>query len=104
MTEEAKSSLNRKSRVITQGNKRSPNRAMLRAVGFNDDDFNKPIIGIANGQSDVTPCNAGLGKLADVAKSEIKLTWDVSYCATTSQSISFPKQISVPSKSVSKVI
>lgn len=72
MTEEYKPILNRKSYVITQGNKRSPNRAMLRAVGFTDADFNKPIIGIANGQSDVTPCNAGLGKLADIAKSEIK--------------------------------
>ena len=72
MTEDVKPTLNRKSRVITQGDKRSPNRSMLRAVGFNDEDFNKPIIGIANGQSDVTPCNAGLGKLADVAKSEIK--------------------------------
>ena len=72
MTVEVKPALNRKSRVITQGDRRSPNRAMLRAVGFNDNDFNKPIIGIANGQSDVTPCNAGLGKLADVAKSEIK--------------------------------
>jgi len=72
MTDEVKPALNRKSRVITQGDKRSPNRAMLRAVGFNDNDFNKPIIGIANGQSDVTPCNAGLGKLADVAKAEIK--------------------------------
>jgi dihydroxy-acid dehydratase len=73
MTDEVKPALNRKSRAITQGDKRSPNRAMLRAVGFNDNDFNKPIIGIANGQSDVTPCNAGLGKLADVAKSEF---WD----------------------------
>jgi dihydroxy-acid dehydratase len=72
MTDEVKPTLNRKSRVITQGDRRSPNRAMLRAVGFNDNDFSKPIIGIANGQSDVTPCNAGLGKLADVAKSEIK--------------------------------
>ena len=72
MTEEYKPILNRKSYVITQGNKRSPNRAMLRAVGFTDADFNKPIIGIANGQSDVTPCNAGLGKLADIAKSAIK--------------------------------
>ena len=72
MTDEVKPALNRRSRAITQGDKRSPNRAMLRAVGFNDNDFNKPIIGIANGQSDVTPCNAGLGKLADVAKSEIK--------------------------------
>ena len=72
MTDEVKPALNRKSRAITQGDKRSPNRAMLRAVGFNDNDFKKPIIGIANGQSDVTPCNAGLGKLADVAKAEIK--------------------------------
>ena len=72
MTDEDNPALNRKSRAITQGDKRSPNRAMLRAVGFGDNDFNKPIIGIANGQSDVTPCNAGLGKLADVAKSEIK--------------------------------
>ena len=72
MTDEVKPALNRKSRVITQGDRRSPNRAMLRAVGFNDTDFNKPIIGIANGQRDVTPRNAGLGKLADVAKSEIK--------------------------------
>ena len=71
MTEEASPALNRKSRVITQGDKRSPNRSMLRAVGFGDEDFDKPIVGIANGQSDVTPCNAGLGKLADVAKSEI---------------------------------
>jgi dihydroxy-acid dehydratase len=51
MTDEVKSALNRKSRVITQGDRRSPNRAMLRAVGFNDNDFNKPIIGIANGQA-----------------------------------------------------
>ncbi|SVD19590.1 uncharacterized protein METZ01_LOCUS372444, partial [marine metagenome] len=72
MKEEVKPTLNRKSRVITQGDKRSPNRSMLRAVGFSDDDFDKPIIGIANGQSDITPCNAGLGKLADAAKSEIK--------------------------------
>jgi dihydroxy-acid dehydratase len=71
MSEKAKIPLNRKSQAITQGDKRAPNRAMLRAVGFNDADFNKPIIGIANGQSTVTPCNAGLGKLADVATAEI---------------------------------
>jgi dihydroxy-acid dehydratase len=45
---------------------------MLRAVGFSDADFEKPIIGVANGQSDLTPCNAGLGKLADVAAEEIR--------------------------------
>ena len=44
---------------------------MLRAVGFGDGDFDKPILGIANGQSNITPCNAGLGKLADVASEEI---------------------------------
>ena len=52
------------SKAITQGVQRSPNRAMLRAVGFGDDDFNKPIVGIANAYSTITPCNAGLGILA----------------------------------------
>ena len=66
-----KKGLNWKSRVLTEGDRRSPNRAMLRAVGFGDGDFDKPILGIANGQSNITPCNAGLGKLADVASEEI---------------------------------
>ena len=64
--------LNTKSRSITQGDRRAPNRAMLRAVGFTDEDFEKPIIGIANGQSEITPCNAGLGKLADIASVQIR--------------------------------
>jgi len=64
--------LNSKSQAITKGDRRSPNRAMLRAVGFTDEDFDKPIIGIANGQSEITPCNAGLGKLADIASTEIR--------------------------------
>ncbi|MCH8156506.1 MAG: dihydroxy-acid dehydratase [Nitrospinae bacterium] len=72
MTEESKPVLNRKSRTVTQGDKRAPNRSMLRAVGFGDGDFDKPIIGVANGQSDITPCNAGLGKLAEVATAEIR--------------------------------
>ena len=59
--------LNRISKTITQGVERSPNRAMLRAVGFRDEDFEKPIVGIANGFSTITPCNMGLGKLADAA-------------------------------------
>ncbi len=59
--------LNRISKVTTAGVERAPNRAMLRAVGFGDDDFTKPIIGVANGYSTITPCNAGLGKLADAA-------------------------------------
>lgn len=58
---------NRRSRIVTQGVHRSPNRAMLRAVGFGDDDFNKPIIGVANGYSNVTPCNLGLGDLSQRA-------------------------------------
>jgi len=53
-----------RSAAITQGIQRSPNRAMLRAVGFGDDDFSKPIIGIANGYSTITPCNIGLNDLA----------------------------------------
>ena len=53
-----------RSRAITQGIQRSPNRAMLRAVGFGDEDFEKPIIGIANGYSTITPCNVGLNELA----------------------------------------
>ncbi len=58
---------NRRSRVITQGVARSPNRAMLRAVGFKDGDFDKPIIGVANGHSTMNPCNAGIQPLADAA-------------------------------------
>ena len=53
-----------RSAAITQGIQRSPNRAMLRAVGFGDGDFNKPIIGIANSYSTITPCNLGLNDLA----------------------------------------
>ncbi|NJR70454.1 MAG: dihydroxy-acid dehydratase [Synechococcales cyanobacterium CRU_2_2] len=63
---------NRRSQAITRGVQRSPNRAMLRAVGFGDDDFNKPIIGIANGFSTITPCNMGIGKLADKAEAGLR--------------------------------
>ncbi len=59
---------NFRSRVVTQGTQRSPNRAMLRAVGFKDDDFNKPIVGIANGYSTITPCNMGINELAKRAE------------------------------------
>ena len=58
---------NRRSRLITQGVARSPNRAMLRAVGFKDGDFEKPIIGVANGHSTMNPCNAGIQPLVDRA-------------------------------------
>ena len=58
---------NRRSRLITQGVARSPNRAMLRAVGFGDDDFEKPIVGVANGHSTMNPCNAGIHSLVERA-------------------------------------
>jgi dihydroxy-acid dehydratase len=56
---------NFRSKTITAGVERSPNRAMLRAVGFADEDFSKPIVGVANGYSTITPCNMSLGKLAE---------------------------------------
>src|SRR5256884_5661293 len=55
---------NHRSSLITSGAERSPNRAMLRAVGFGDGDFEKPIVGVANGYSTITPCNMGLNDLA----------------------------------------
>ena len=62
-----------RSNAITEGIQRSPNRAMLRAVGFNDEDFGKPIIGIANGYSTITPCNMGLMDLARRSEKAIKI-------------------------------
>src|SRR6266496_6039668 len=61
-----------RSAVITDGVQRTPNRAMLRAVGFGDGDFGKPIIGIANGYSTITPCNAGLDILARRAEAAVR--------------------------------
>ena len=62
-----------RSRAITKGIQRSPNRAMLRAVGFKDEDFKKPIIGIANGFSTITPCNIGLNDLAICSEEAARL-------------------------------
>ena len=64
--------LNKNSKTITAGIARSPNRAMLRAVGFGDNDFNKPIVGVANGHSTMNPCNAGIQPLADAACAALK--------------------------------
>ncbi len=61
-----------RSSAITQGIQRSPNRSMLRAVGFRDGDFVKPIIGVANGYSTITPCNIGLNKLSKRAEDAIR--------------------------------
>ncbi len=65
-------SYNRRSKLITQGVARSPNRAMLRAVGFGDGDFDKPIVGVANGHSTMNPCNAGIQPLVDRAMAALK--------------------------------
>jgi dihydroxy-acid dehydratase len=64
--------LNRRSQLITQGVARSPNRAMLRAVGFGDNDFLKPIVGVANGHSTMNPCNAGIQPLVDRAMTALR--------------------------------
>ena len=63
---------NRRSKIVTQGVQRSPNRAMLRAVGFGDKDFDKPIVGVANAHSTITPCNMGIGALALRAEAALK--------------------------------
>jgi dihydroxy-acid dehydratase len=63
---------NLRSQAITQGIQRSPNRAMLRAVGFGDDDFTKPIVGLANGFSTITPCNMGIDSLATRAEAGLR--------------------------------
>jgi len=62
----------RRSRITTEGVERAGNRAMLRAVGFQDADFAKPIVGVANGQSSITPCNFGLGALAARAEAALR--------------------------------
>ncbi len=63
---------NRRSKTVTQGVQRSPNRAMLRAVGFGDKDFEKPIVAVANAHSTITPCNIGIGALAARAEAALK--------------------------------
>ncbi|WP_316977833.1 dihydroxy-acid dehydratase [Shumkonia mesophila] len=62
---------NERSKHITQGVERSPNRAMYYAMGYEKADFDKPMIGIANGHSTITPCNSGLQPLADAAVAAI---------------------------------
>ncbi|UCH47306.1 MAG: dihydroxy-acid dehydratase [Betaproteobacteria bacterium] len=63
---------NWRSKLITAGVARSPNRAMLRAVDFGDDDFEKPIVGVANGHSNMNPCNAGIQPLVDRAMDALR--------------------------------
>jgi dihydroxy-acid dehydratase len=63
---------NRRSRNVTEGVARSPNRSMYYAMGYQKEDFDKPMIGVANGHSTITPCNSGLQKLADIAIATIR--------------------------------
>ncbi|ALF88814.1 MULTISPECIES: dihydroxy-acid dehydratase [Ralstonia solanacearum species complex] len=63
---------NKRSQHITQGVARSPNRSMYYALGYQKEDFNNPMIGVANGHSTITPCNSGLQKLADAAVAAVK--------------------------------
>lgn len=65
-------SYNRRSKHITQGVARSPNRSMYYALGYQKDDFDKPMVGIANGHSTITPCNSGLQRLSDAAVDAVK--------------------------------
>jgi dihydroxy-acid dehydratase len=66
------SSFNRRSRNITEGVARAPNRSMYYGMGYTEGDFGKPMIGVANGHSTITPCNSGLQKLADAAVEGLK--------------------------------
>ena len=63
---------NHRSKIVTDGVQRSPNRALLRAVGFGDHDFGKPIVGVANAHSTITPCNVGIGMLASRVDAVLK--------------------------------
>ncbi|TQE99742.1 MAG: dihydroxy-acid dehydratase [Spiribacter salinus] len=63
---------NRRSRVTTEGLARTPNRAMMRAAGFGDEDFSKPIVGVGNAHSTITPCNLGIGAQAERASDALR--------------------------------
>ena len=65
-------SINRRSKNITEGVARAPNRSMYYAMGYTPSDFAKPMIGVANGHSTITPCNSGLQRLADAAVAGLK--------------------------------
>ena len=67
MTDPKPLKINRRSANITEGKSRAPNRSMYYAMGYEKEDFKKPMIGVANGHSTITPCNAGIQRLADAA-------------------------------------
>jgi dihydroxy-acid dehydratase len=63
---------NQRSKTVTEGDARAPNRSMYYAMGYRDEDFGKPMVGVANAYSTITPCNAGLNVLATRAEAELK--------------------------------
>jgi dihydroxy-acid dehydratase len=75
---------NERSKTVTQGVARSANRAMYYAMGYREQDFDRPMIGVANAASTITPCNSGLQRLADAAVTEI------ARCEANSQTFGVP--------------
>ncbi|HEY5001936.1 MAG TPA: dihydroxy-acid dehydratase, partial [Ktedonobacteraceae bacterium] len=65
--------LNSRSKMITEGTERAPNRSMLRAVGLTDEDFNKPLIGVASTWSEITPCNSHINRLAEKVREGVRV-------------------------------
>jgi dihydroxy-acid dehydratase len=70
---EANNVLNSRSRVITEGDIRAPNRSMLRAVGLTDEDFEKPLIGVASTWAEITPCNSHINRLAEKVREGVRV-------------------------------
>lgn len=70
--EEKPIKLNLRSANITEGKSRAPNRSMYYGMGYRESDFGKPMVGVANGHSTITPCNSGLQRLADAAVEGIR--------------------------------
>jgi dihydroxy-acid dehydratase len=76
-TNSTSQALNSRSRMITEGAVRAPNRSMLRAVGFTDEDFDKPIVGIASTWSEITPCNSHINRLAEKVREGVRVNGGV---------------------------
>ena len=72
-THAAPRALNSRSKMITEGAERAPNRSMLRAVGLTDEDFNKPLIGVASTWSEITPCNSHINRLAEKVREGVRV-------------------------------
>ena len=72
-TNSSQKELNSRSKMITEGSERAPNRSMLRAVGLTDEDFNKPLIGVASTWSEITPCNSHINRLAEKVREGVRV-------------------------------